>query len=77
MPVPKYRTSASKRNMRRSHHALRVPGMSECSNCGDVKRPHVVCHSCGFYAGKQVMQAKSSETTWDGSGLEQGDDQKS
>ena len=70
MPVPKYRTSASKRNMRRSHHALRAPGTSICPNCGDVKRPHVVCHACGFYAGEQVMEAKTQDTAWDGAGLE-------
>ena len=39
MPVPKFRTSASKRNMRRSHHALKSPGLSVCPNCGETKRP--------------------------------------
>ncbi len=55
MPVPKYRTSASKRNMRRSHHALKKPPSSVCGNCEAVHFPHCVCPSCGFYNGKQVM----------------------
>lgn len=58
MPVPKVRTSRSKRNMRRSHHALSSPALSLCSNCGSVVRPHSVCDACGFYKGKQVMPAK-------------------
>ncbi len=69
MPVPKYRTSASKRDMRRSHHALKAPGLSVCPNCHEVKLSHVVCPSCGFYKGKQVLETKSSSTSWDGSDL--------
>ena len=69
MPVPKFRTSASKRDMRRSHHALKAPGLSLCPNCDEVKRSHVVCPSCGFYKGKQVIDAKSSDLSWDGSDL--------
>lgn len=64
MPVPKYRTSASKRNMRRSHHALRAPGLSLCPNCNDVKLPHTACKSCGHYKGKQVLETKQADITW-------------
>jgi large subunit ribosomal protein L32 len=60
MAVPKYRISASKRDMRRSHHALKSPGASKCSNCGTQGHPHQVCASCGFYRGKQVMKVKST-----------------
>jgi len=59
MPVPKFRTSASKRDMRRSHHALKTPGMSSCDNCGNIRIPHRACSSCGFYKKKQVLMAKS------------------
>lgn len=58
MPVPKFRTSKSKRNLRRSHHALRAPGMSLCPNCQEVKHPHCVCEACGHYRGKQVIEPK-------------------
>ena len=39
MAVPKRKTSPSKRNMRRSHHALDVPSFQECPNCGELKTP--------------------------------------
>ena len=58
MPVPQFRTSKSKRNMRRSHHALKGPSMSICPNCKEVKLPHCVCESCGHYRGKQVIEPK-------------------
>ena len=67
MPVPKYRTSASKRDMRRSHHALKAPGLSICPNCQEVKRPHAACGACGHYKGKQVLEAKASSSSWEDS----------
>lgn len=55
MAVPKKKTSKSRRDMRRAHHALKAPGYTECRNCGDLKRSHHVCTACGHYAGKQVL----------------------
>ena len=55
MAVPKRKTSKSKRNMRRSHHALKPVAGKECANCGEISRPHHVCLSCGFYNKKQVL----------------------
>ncbi len=65
MAVPKFRTSSSKRDMRRSHHFLTAPGISTCKNCSAVRRSHTVCASCGHYKGKQVMAAKSA-AAWQG-----------
>ena len=70
MPVPKFRTSASKRDMRRSHHSLKSVNLSTCSNCQEVKLQHVVCHSCGFYNGKQVAEPRAASSEWDGTGAE-------
>lgn len=67
MPVPKYRTSASKRNMRRSHHALKSVGLSECPNCQEVKRPHMACPACGHYNGRQVMEVEQFNTNTENS----------
>ena len=55
MAVPKKKTSKSRRNMRRSHHALKAVGSVECSNCGEIKRPHHVCAACGHYDGREVV----------------------
>lgn len=60
MPVPKFRTSASKRNMRRSHHALKPPGTSVCPNCNEIKHPHSVCEACGHHKGRQMIEPKSN-----------------
>ncbi|MBD3308617.1 50S ribosomal protein L32 [candidate division KSB3 bacterium] len=58
MAVPKRKTSKSRRNMRRSHHALTIPKLSICSDCGEYKRPHIVCPHCGMYKGRQVITMK-------------------
>jgi large subunit ribosomal protein L32 len=55
MAVPKKKTTRSRRNMRRSHHALPSAAYAECPNCGELKRPHHVCESCGHYAEREVL----------------------
>ncbi|WP_084164862.1 50S ribosomal protein L32 [Skermanella stibiiresistens] len=55
MAVPKKKTSKSRRDMRRSHHALTSASFAECPNCGELKRPHHVCGSCGQYDGRDVV----------------------
>ena len=59
MAVPKRKTSPSKRNMRRSHHKLATPSHNECPNCGEQRRPHHVCGSCGHYREREVVAAKN------------------
>ncbi|TPW35782.1 50S ribosomal protein L32 [Oecophyllibacter saccharovorans] len=58
MAVPKRKTTPSRRGMRRSHHALGTPTSAECSNCGELKRPHHVCSHCGHYDGREVASAE-------------------
>ena len=57
MAVPKRKVSPSRRDSRRSHDALKAVEVIECPNCGEVKRPHHVCQACGFYAGREVVEA--------------------
>jgi len=59
MAVPKKKTTPSRRDMRRSHHALKSARPIECPNCGEQKRPHHVCGSCGYYDGREVVAAKA------------------
>lgn len=61
MAVPKTRTSSSKRNMRRSHHALKLHGSSICANCSSVKPNHGICEACGHHRGKQWLEPKASK----------------
>ena len=55
MAVPKRKTSPSKLNMRRSHHALQAESFQECSNCGELKQPHILCGHCGHYNGREIL----------------------
>ncbi|HXP31459.1 MAG TPA: 50S ribosomal protein L32 [Stellaceae bacterium] len=55
MAVPKKKTSKSRRNMRRSHHALPAASFIECSHCGEMKRSHHVCAACGHYGEREVV----------------------
>ncbi|MBV8494794.1 MAG: 50S ribosomal protein L32, partial [Alphaproteobacteria bacterium] len=47
-----------RRNMRRSHDHLAPPAYAECSNCGELKRPHHMCEACGYYGGREVAPAE-------------------
>ena len=56
MQAPKRKTSKSKRNMRRSHHALIGRRTAECPNCGEPVLSHHVCLSCGFDKGRNILE---------------------
>jgi large subunit ribosomal protein L32 len=58
MAVPKRRISSSRRDMRRSHHALNAFAPSVCSHCKQPKMSHRVCPSCGYYDGREVLSIK-------------------
>jgi large subunit ribosomal protein L32 len=60
MAVPKKKVSPSRRGMRRSHHHLSASAHQECSNCGELKRPHHVCSHCGHYDGREVVSAEKA-----------------
>jgi large subunit ribosomal protein L32 len=55
MAVPKRKTSKSRRNNRRSHHARELPAMSVDKKTKSVHRPHHVDLATGFYRGKQIL----------------------
>ena len=57
MAVQKNKVSRSKRNKRRSHHALANPVLSEDPVSGDVHLRHHVSRG-GFYKGSQVVDVK-------------------
>jgi large subunit ribosomal protein L32 len=60
MAVPKKKTSKSKRNMRRSHHALERIFSITCPQCGENKALHRACSSCGYYRGRQVIKVEAN-----------------
>jgi large subunit ribosomal protein L32 len=57
MAVPKRRTSKRKKRARNTHKTAPAIAIQACPKCGSPKRPHRVCGECGFYAGKQRVEA--------------------
>lgn len=61
MAVPKRKTSKTRKNWRRAHHALTTPASASCPNCGASRLPHRVCRSCGHYRGAERIQLPEEE----------------
>ena len=59
MGLPKRRTSASKRDKRRAHDALKPKHSVTCPQCREPMRLHHVCASCGFYRSKDVLHLEA------------------
>jgi large subunit ribosomal protein L32 len=55
MPVPKRKTSQSRRDKRRAQQKLDVQIMSFCPQCKSPKLPHRACPKCGTYKGREVI----------------------
>ena len=56
MAVPKRKTSKARKNKRRSNvWKMEAPELVRCPQCNEYKRPHRVCHNCGYYNGRQVI----------------------
>ena len=58
MANPKRRHCRTRRDKRRSHHALTAPGMVECPQCHQPKLPHRICPECGTYKGREVIKSE-------------------
>jgi len=55
MAVPFRKTSKARRDKRRTHYKLAVPGMVRCPECGEWKLNHRVCKTCGAYKGRAIV----------------------
>lgn len=58
MAVPKRRTSKTRKLKRRTHQKMTMPNLTECANCGELKRNHYACSACGFYNGLEMASSK-------------------
>ena len=57
MAVPKRKHSQARKNKRRSNvWKLDVPNFSRCTQCGELKIPHRVCGTCGYYKGREIIK---------------------
>ena len=55
MAVPQNKVTPSRRGNRRSHDGLVAANPAECPSCGELRRPHHVCPSCGSYNDREVV----------------------
>jgi large subunit ribosomal protein L32 len=58
MAVPKKKVSKSRRDKRRSHHALTSPAYVVDQDSGEYRRPHHVDLKTGMYKGREVLEPK-------------------
>lgn len=56
MAVPKGKVSKARRDKRRANWKLTAPNLVKCPNCQELKMPHRVCKSCGYYNGREVLK---------------------
>lgn len=56
--LPKRKISTGRKGRRRAVIRLKKPNLVTCPNCGQLKKPHQACPSCGFYKGKEVVKVK-------------------
>ncbi len=62
MAVPKYKTSKARSRRRQSiNMRIAVPNLMSCGHCGSRIMLHRVCHKCGFYKGKQIIEPESMD----------------
>lgn len=52
--VVRMRVTRSHTGNRRSHHKVEGPRLAKCE-CGAFHQKHRVCHECGKYRGRQVV----------------------
>ncbi len=55
MAVPVKKTSRTEKNIRRHSQKKKIVLSIDCPQCGEPKRPHVVCVKCGYYNGRKVL----------------------
>lgn len=59
MAVPKRKTGRARTHSRRSaNDVAKMPSRSVCPQCGEVKLPHRVCPSCGYYKDREVLDVE-------------------
>jgi large subunit ribosomal protein L32 len=60
MAVPKRRTSKTRKRKRRTHDKAPAVAIQACPRCGDPRRPHRVCPSCGYYGEERRVEVEEA-----------------
>jgi large subunit ribosomal protein L32 len=60
MAVPKRKSSNARSGSRRAHHHKTPKQLLYCPQCSTAVPSHVVCPNCGYYMGRNVVQAEEA-----------------
>jgi len=60
MIEPKRKISKQRSRTRRANWKISAPGVVECPQCHAQKLAHRVCKKCGYYDGRQVVNAEEN-----------------
>ena len=58
--VPNKKVTRSQRGARLTSYKLKPLHPSICPQCRRAKLPHTACPFCGYYRGRQVVEARGS-----------------
>lgn len=58
MGVPKRKTSKARRDKRRAHDYLTTASLSRCPQCNEMRLPHRLCPTCGYYHDRPVLESE-------------------
>jgi large subunit ribosomal protein L32 len=62
MPVPKRKTSKSRRDKRSASKFIRTQAITACQNCQEPISTHQACLACGYYKGRKVIATRLERT---------------
>jgi large subunit ribosomal protein L32 len=61
MANPTHRHSRTRRDKRRANWKGKLPNLSLCPDCNEMKIPFKVCTNCGSYKGRKVLEIVEKE----------------
>ncbi len=61
-PQPKRKYAKARQGERRQHLKIAVAALQACPQCHSKMQPHHVCPTCGYYAGREVVEIEGPET---------------
>ena len=59
MPVPKRKTSQSRRDKRSANKGIKPKMVAACQTCQGPLAPHQACFGCGYYKGIKIFKTKT------------------
>jgi large subunit ribosomal protein L32 len=58
-PLPKRRRSKASKGSHNAHRQVTLPNLTECPHCHRPMLSHHVCPACGYYRGRDILEAET------------------